>query len=156
MTPALWYSLGLCVAGAVLEGLFAGRGVRQRLAKLRWPPYAIAFWGWMVVGALYYLICFAVAYRLFNLPTASARNTSLALLGGVMFINALWNCFFFRRRNLRQAYLLGIVYTAVACALFAMLLKVDGTAAWCFLPYVLYLNYANFWGRQLVKLNTAR
>jgi len=153
-THAIIYSLAICGLGAVLEGAFAGSGIRKRLASLRRPSYAAPFWGWMVIGVLYYLICFSVLYRLFLLPTSPGRTAAFALIGAFMFINALWNYFFFRTRNLFHAYLLGLPYGAVAISLFLLLLlRLDRVAAWCLLPYLLYLFYANLWGYRIWKLN---
>lgn len=155
MTRAILYSLAICALGAALEGLFAGSGVRQRLATVRSPSYSVPFWGWMMIGALYYVICFAILYRLFLLPPAAARSAAFALLGAIMFINALWNYFFFRTRNLFHAYLLGFPYGAIALSLFfLLLLRVDRMAAWCFLPYILYLFYACIFGYRIWKLNS--
>ena len=70
-----------------------------------------------------------------------------------MFINALWNYFFFRACNLRYAYLIGLPYNALALALFILLLRLDRTAAWFLLPYMIYLFYANMWGYRVWKLN---
>jgi translocator protein len=154
MTHAIIYSLAICALGAAAEGLFAGRDIKQRLAHLRQPSFAIPFWGWLVVGGLYYAVCFAVLYRLFPLPPNQARSAAFALLGTMMFINALWNYFFFRTRNLFHAYLLGLPYNAVALALFlVLLLRVDRTAAWCLFPYLIYLCYANVWGYRVWKSN---
>ena len=154
MTRAIIYSLAICALGAALEGLFAGSGIRQRLANLRVPSYAVPFWGWMVIGGLYYVICFAVLYRLFLLPPAPVRSTAFALLGAIMFINALWNYFFFRTRNLFAAYLLGLPYSAIAISLFLLLLlRVDRISAWCLFPYILYLFYAGILGYRVWKLN---
>src|SRR5437762_7447912 len=114
MTRAIIYSLAICALGAALEGLCAGGGIKQRLANLRSPSYAVPFWGWMVIGGLYYVICFAVLYRLFLLPPAAVRSVAFALLGAIMLINALWNYFFFRTGNLFHAYLLGLPYSAIA------------------------------------------
>ena len=107
ITQALVYSLAFCAAGAALEGLCAGGGIKQRLAELRLPRYAVPFWGWVIIGGLYYVIAFMILYRLFSLPPSLPRNNAFALLGAIMFINALWNYFFFRTRNLFHAYLLG-------------------------------------------------
>jgi translocator protein len=143
-----------CAFGAALEGFFAGSGIKQRLATLRLPSYAVPFGGWMVIGALYYLICFSVLYRLFLLPSSPGRNAAFALIGAFMFINALWNYFFFRTRNLFHAYLLGLPYGVIAISLFLLLLlRLDRTAAWFLLPYLLYLFYGNFWGYRIWKLN---
>jgi len=155
MPRAIIYSLAICALGAALEGLFAGRGIRQRLAAIRLPSYAVPFWGWMVIGALYYLICFAVLYRLFLLPPSLLRSVAFALLGAIMFINALWNYFFFRTGNLFHAFLLGLPYSAIAISLFLLLfLRVDRMAAWCLFPYILYLFYASIWGYRIWKLNS--
>lgn len=154
MPRAIIYSLAICALGAALEGLFAGSRIKQRLANLRSPSYAVPFWGWMVIGALYYLICFAVLDRLFLLPPAPVRSAAFALLGAIMFVNALWNYFFFRTGNLFHAYLLGLPYGAIALSLFLLLLlRVDRMAAWCLLPYILYLFYASIWGYRIWKLN---
>jgi benzodiazapine receptor len=154
MTRAIIYSVAICALGAGLEGLFAGSGIKQRFANLRLPSFAIPFWGWMVIGGLYYVICFAVLYRLFLLPPAPVRSAAFALLGAIMFINALWNYFFFRTCNLFHAYLLGLPYSVIAISLFLLLLlRVDRIAAWCLLPYILYLFYASIWGYRIWKLN---
>jgi translocator protein len=154
MMRSVLYSLALCALGAALEGLFAGRGVKQRLASLRLPAYAVPFWGWMIIGGLYYVICFTVLYRLFLLSPVPGRSAAFALLGAMMFINALWNYFFFRTRNLFHAYLLGLPYSVIAISLFLLLLlRLDQIAAWSLLPYLLYLFYGNFWGYRIWRLN---
>ena|SRR5450432_1744662 len=154
MTRALIYSSGACVLSIALEGLFAGRGIRARLAELRVPSYAPPFWAWAVIGALYYLICFTVLYRLFSTAgPMPSRAWAIGLLGSVMFINALWNYFFFRTRNLLHAYAIGLPYGLIAVVLFALLLHLDRLAAFCLLPYLLYLFYANAFGYRIWKLN---
>jgi tryptophan-rich sensory protein len=154
MPRGIIYSLAICALGAALEGLFAGGGIKQRLANLRIPSYSISFWGWMVIGGLYYVICFTILYRLFLLANTPARNAAFVLLGAIMFINALWNYFFFRTGNLFHAYLLGLPYNGIALSLFLLLLlRVDRVAAGCLLPYIIYLCYANIWGYRVWKLN---
>jgi tryptophan-rich sensory protein len=150
---ALVLSLVICAAGAGLEGLFAGRGVKQRLASLRLPAYAVPFWGWVIIGGLYYVICFAVWTRLLLLPGSADRNTAFVLLGAIMLINALWNYFFFRARNLQHAFLIGLPYGVLVVALFILLLGLDRIAAWCLFPYLVYLFYGCFWGYRIWKLN---
>lgn len=153
---ALLYSLGMCLVGAVLETLFAGRDVRRRIKELRLPRFAPPFRAWIVIGVVYYAICFAVAYRLFGSAPTTSRNAALVLLALFMFVNALWNYFFFRSRNLEHAFRLGLLYSAIALVLFVLLfLRVDRVAAWCFAPYLAYLGYANVWGRRIAQLNAS-
>jgi tryptophan-rich sensory protein len=72
----------------------------------------------------------------------------------MMFINALWNYFFFRTRNLLHAYVIGLPYSFIAIALFLLLLRLDDVAAFVLLPYLFYLFYANRFGYQVWKLNS--
>ena len=155
MSGPLIYSLGICIVSVALEGVFAGSGIKQRLAELRAPRLTPPLWGWIVVGLCYYVICFSVLYRLFSLSAASGlqQRVPLALLGGVMLINAFWNYFFFRTRNLLHAFLIGIPYSVLAVVLFGFLLKFDRTSAWVLFPYLVYLFYANYFGYRIWKLN---
>jgi tryptophan-rich sensory protein len=88
------------------------------------------------------------------LPPSHARSVAFALLGAVMFVNALWNYFFFRAGNFLHAYVLGLFYSGIAISLFFLLLvRVDRISACWLLPYILYLFYANIWGYRIWKLN---
>lgn len=154
MTRALIYSLTACAVSIALEGVFAGRGIKQRLAEIRVPRYAPPLWGWIVIGAFYYVICFVVLYRLLSMAQSSPlRAWALALLGGMMFINALWNYFFFRTRNLFHAYVIALPYSLIALALFGVLLQVDRPAALCLFPYLLYLFYTSLFAYRVWRLN---
>lgn len=109
---------------------------------------------WALIGAFYYAICFAVIYRLLSLTDAGpSRPWALMLLGSIMLINALWNYFFFRTRNLFHAFVIGFPYTVIALVLFPLLLRLDRVAAFCLLPYLFYLIYASALGYRLWKLN---
>jgi len=157
MESPLIYSLGMCAISVAVEGVFAGGGIQQRLADVRVPRFAPPLWGWIVIGALYYVICFVVLYRLFSLPaTVPLRQWALGALGGIMFINALWNYFFFRTRNLFHAFIIGLPYAVLAIILFGILLRLDRVSAWSFLPYVVYLVYASRFGYLVWTLNPPR
>ena len=111
MTRTLIYSIAVCAVSIALEGVFAGSGIKQRLAELRVPRDAPPLWGWVAIGAFYYLICFVVLYRLFSTSEIiPLRRWALVLMFAMMFINALWNYFFFRTRNLFHAYVVGLPY----------------------------------------------
>jgi tryptophan-rich sensory protein len=149
----LLIALGTCALAALLEGVAAGPGVRERLSSLRAPRWALSFGGWVVVGALYYVLCFAVLLRLLNLPSTALTSAALATLVTLMAANAGFNFIFFRRRNLHASFLFFLPYSAIAVALFAQLLFVDRLAAAVFGPYLLYFVYATAWGYELWRLN---
>lgn len=154
MTPAISYPIAFCVIAVALEAICAGGGIRQRLAELRTPRFVPPLWGWILIGIFYYIMCFAVLYRLFSIaPGITLRNTALALTVSLMLINALWNYFLFRSRNLFHTFLIGIPYAAIALLLFCLLLSLDRTAAFWLAPYLFYLCYASAWSYQVWRLN---
>ena len=67
MNHPLIYSLAASGVSVSLEALFAGGGIKARLAELRVPRYAPPLWAWIVIGAFYYFICFVLLYRLFSM-----------------------------------------------------------------------------------------
>jgi len=156
VTSAILLALGICIVGAILEGLTAGTSVKSVFAKLRFPPHSPPLWAWYIIGALYYVICFTIIYRLFRFKGETPLwNVAFALILIVMTINALWNYIFFRAQNLLGAFLLGFPYALLAIALFVCLLKFDRIAAWALIPYLIYLFYACRWGYGLWKLNSS-
>ncbi|MGH7567130.1 MAG: TspO/MBR family protein [Gemmatimonadota bacterium] len=153
MNSPLLYSLAICAISATLEGILAGRGIEARFADLRLPRYSPPFLVWFVIGGIFYVVCFTVLYRLFSLSPSGLRNAALALLVGMLVMNALWNYVFFRLRNLLLSFVAFLPYCLVAVALFVLTLKLDRLAAMSLLPYVVYLAYAGAWGYGVWKLN---
>jgi translocator protein len=155
MSSALVYTFLVCGLSVLLEGLFAGKGVKAYMERLRSPSYSLPVWAWFLLGGLYYVICFAVVYRILSRENSGIlRTVVLVLILVVMGINALWNLFFFRMRSLSLSVVISIPYSLIAVALFICLLQFDRLAAWFLLPYMIYLIYANLWGYKLWKLNS--
>lgn len=147
-------TLSICLIATVLEGLLAGKGVKQQFAELKFPRYSLPLQLWYFVGVLYYSIFFVVLFRLLGKEDRQAGlNVALFLTVVIMLANAGWNYFFFRKRNLFRSLVISAVYSVIAVALFVCLMILDRVGAWVLLPYVLYLGYANAWGYQVWKLN---
>ena len=138
------------MAAAALEGGLSGSGVRQRLASLRMPPYSPPFAVWLVIGLVYYAICFIVLRRLL----ASSFTVSLPLLVVVLLTNAFWSVLFFRWGDLRASFIAFIPYAIVVAALVVSLIRSYPFGAVLFMCYCCYLVYATWWGYRLWLLNT--
>ena len=153
LSKAALEALAICIAGAALEGLLAGRGAKSRLAQLRQPPYSPPFPVWIGIGFCYYTICFVILSRLIGSTPSPLWRIAFVLLVALLIGNALWNLVFFRLKNLEASAVVLVVYVAMALG-FAIILKVvDPVSGWVFLPYVIYLAYATWWFLSLRKLN---
>ena len=100
MTGPILLALAVCILEAVLEGAFAGGGVKQRFAELRMPRLSPPLAVWIVIGVVYYLISGVVLYRLLSLQSGAWRRVALVLILVVLLVNAFWNYLFFRLRKL--------------------------------------------------------
>jgi benzodiazapine receptor len=147
-------SLGVCVLAAVGEGIFAGKGAMKWLATLRQPRFAPPSWAWIIIGVLYYLICFLVLARLLGIDSDDPlRSLSIALMLALLVTNAFFNYVLFRLRYLYASVAVFVPYDLTAIALTISLFLLDGTAALVFIPYIVYLIFANIWGYELWRLN---
>lgn len=156
MSPTL-SALLICIAAAVLEAALAGTGVRHRLATLRMPPYSPPFAVWLLIGLVYYAVCFVVLRHLLVIGAVTPTlRVALALLIFVLVANALWSFLFFRRRDLRGSFIAFIPYAVVVSALVLSLSRVYPLGAALFTSYCIYLLYATWWGYRLWLLNTQK
>jgi len=145
-----------CLAGAVLEGVLSGSGVKARFAELRLPTYSPSFAMWVVIGLAYYALCFVLLSRLLAVPDPAALHwTGIGLIGVVLVLNGYWNYVFFRRRSLRGAFLLFLPYGIVVLALTAIVAMIYPLGAALLACYGAYLVYATWWSYRLWKLNEA-
>ena len=110
LSPTL-LSLVICVAAAILEGLLAGKGARQRLAQLRMPPYSPPFALWLVIGFLFYAMCFVILRHVLSTGLVSpSRVFALVLTVVLLLANALWSVLFFRWRDVRASFIAFVPY----------------------------------------------
>jgi tryptophan-rich sensory protein len=145
----------ICVAAAALEGALAGGGARQRLTQLRMPPYCPPFALWLVIGFLFYAMCFVILRRLLGGSGASASHRiALLFLILVLLANALWSVLFFRWRDLRASFLAFIPYAALVAGSVALVARAYPLGAIFLSCYCIYLIYAMNWGYHLWRLNT--
>jgi len=143
-------ALIICIAAAALEGALAGSDVRQRLGSLRMPPYSPPFVGWLVIGIVYYLICFIVLRHLLT----TGVTLSFMLLALVLLTNAFWSVLFFRWRDLWASFIAFIPYAGLVAALVLSLTGTYPFGAVLFTCYCAYLVYATWWSYRLWLLNT--
>ena len=69
LSPTL-LSVIICVAAAILEGALTGKGARQRLTQLHMPHYSRPFALWLVIGVLFYAMCFVILRHVLSMSLA--------------------------------------------------------------------------------------
>jgi tryptophan-rich sensory protein len=145
----------ICVTAAILEGALAGTGARQRLAQLRMPPYSPPFALWLVIGFLFYAMCFVILRHVLSSGLVSSSQVFALVLTVVLLLaNAFWSVVFFRWRDLRASFIAFVPYALLVAALVILLARTDPLGAILLSFYCIYLIYATRWGYHLWRLNT--
>ena len=146
----------ICAATAVLESVLAGEGVRQRLAQLRMPPYSPPFSLWLVIGFLFYAMCFVILRHVLNAGLVSPSEVfALVLTVALLLANACWSVLFFRWRDLRASFIAFVPYAVLVAALVILLARTYPLGAILLSFYCIYLIYATRWVYHLWRLNTS-
>ena len=145
----------ICVAAAILEGALAGKGARQQLAQLRMPHYSPPFELWLVIGFLFYAMCFVILRHVLSVALVSPSQVFALVLTLVLLLaNAFWSMLFFRWRNLRASFVAFVPYAILVAALLIVLAETYPLGAILLSFYCIYLIYATRWGYHLWRLNT--
>ena len=154
LSPTL-LSVIICVAAAILEGALAGKGARQRLTQLHMPPYSPPFALWLVIGVLFYAMCFVILRHVLSMSLASPSQIFALVLTVVLLLaNAFWSVLFFRWCDLRASFIAFVPYTILVAALLILLGRIYPLGAILLSFYCIYLIYAIRWGYHLWRLNT--
>lgn len=145
----------ICAAAVVLEAVLAGKGARRRLAQLRMPPYSPPFALWLVIGFLFYAMCFVILRHVLSIGLVSPSQVFALVLTIVLLLaNALWSVLFFRWRDLRASFIAFVPYAVLVAVLVILLTRTYPLGAILLSVYCMYLIYATRWGYHLWRLNT--
>ena len=154
MLSATLLGVIICAAAAVLEAALAGEGARQRLAQLRMPPYSPPFALWLVIGFLFYAMCFVILRHVLSTALVSPSEIFTLVLTVVLLLaNAFWSVLFFRWRDLRASFIAFVPYAVLVAALVILLASSYPLGAILLSFYCIYLIYALRWGYLLWRLN---
>lgn len=145
----------ICVLSAILEGFTSGTGVKKFFDSLKLPQHSPPLWLWTIIGGAYYLIFCFILYRLLSTRLETATECmALALICVMLVGNGFANYVIFRRRDLRNAWIIGAIFPALDFSLFILMLFIDTLAVYATLPYLAYRGYAVWWGYALYRNNS--
>src|SRR5262249_60531737 len=107
------------------------------------PPFAV----WLVIGFLFYAMCFVILRHLLSTGLVSSSQVFALVLTVVLLLaNAFWSVLFFRWRDLRSSFVAFIPYTVLVAVLVVLLVSNYLFGAVLFICYCIYLVYATWWG----------
>ena len=119
------------------------------------PPYSPPFGVWMVIGFLFYSMCFVILRQVLGTGLVSLSQVFALVLTVVLLLgNAFWSVLFFRWRDLRASFIAFVPYAVLVAGLIILLARTYPFGAILLSCYGVYLIYATRWGYHLWRLNT--
>lgn len=142
-----WTDLLLWIVGTELVGamsaLFSGGSFSAFYNSLEQPPLAPPGWLFPVAWAILYGLMGTSAY-LIQKSNDSRRKRAIFLYWIQLFVNFLWTPIFFGIKSLSGATAVVLVLLILVSAMTALFYRINKTAAYLNIPYVLWTAYAAY------------
>ena len=146
MQYALWIGLTEAVGG--VSALLTREGMRLYETAVTQPPLSPPMWLFPIVWAILYTLLGISAARVSVLPSSAAKNCGQKLYFTQLIFNFFWSIIFFNLQAYWAAFGWLVLLWVQVLGMILCYRKVDKTAAWLQVPYLLWLTFAgylNFW-----------
>ncbi len=150
-TYAFW--IGLTEAVGLLSGFLSREGAANYAQMLQKPPLSPPGWVFGVVWTVLYALMGISAARVYAAPPSRSRSRGLNLFITQLAVNFFWSPIFFNA----GAYGFALIWLLLLWVLVGLMIlqfrKVDKTAAWLQIPYLIWLSFAAYLNYAVWRLN---
>jgi tryptophan-rich sensory protein len=150
-TYAFW--IILCEAVGALAGWISAGGIEVYSALANKPPLTPHQWVFPMVWSILYALMGISAARISLTPPSKERNRGLNLFTAQLIVNFFWPLLFFNAQAFGFALIWLILLWVLVLAVILTFRKIDKTAAWLLIPYLLWLTFAVYLNAGVYILN---
>lgn len=144
----------LSVTVAAVLGVLSAGDIGGLYSTLRKPPYSPPSWVFGVAWAILYLLMAVSAYRISRRSTGEdERRFAYLLFGTQLTLNVLWMFVFFRLKAYYPAVLILGALLVVSAWMALSFYRMDESAAYLLIPYLLWLLFAAYLNVSIAALN---
>jgi translocator protein len=139
------------LAGAI--GSFATfSNVKTWYVTLAKPSFTPPSWLFGPVWTLLYIMMGVSLYLVWETP-AQGKGAAYTFFFVQLALNALWSLVFFGAHSLTGGLVNILLLWVMILLTMSSFMKINQTAAWLLLPYILWVTFATLLNASLVKLN---
>ncbi len=151
--PKLVYVISIVLALAVgtVSGLVSMGGMKE-FAELKQPPLSPPGWLFPVVWTILYTLMGISAARVYLANTRETRGALIFYLIQLL-VNALWTPLFFELKLRLVAFVWLLLLIILVVKMISDFNKVDKTASYLQIPYVIWLAFAAYLNLGVFILN---
>ena len=150
-TYAFW--IGLSEAVGLLSGWLTREGTALYAEMLQKPPFSPPGWVFPVVWTVLYALMGISAARVYLTPPSAARSRGLNLFVAQLVVNFFWSPIFFNARAYGFAFFWLLLLWVLVLLMILQFRKVDKTAAYLQIPYLIWLTFAAYLNYAVWQLN---
>ena len=142
-----WTDLIIWIVATELVGavsaLISGGNFSVFYNSLEQPPFAPPAWLFPVMWSILYALMGVSAYLIWE-SSDMCRKGAIILYGAQLFANFLWTPVFFGLKSLKGATIVVIILLILIIAMIISFLRINKTAAYLNIPYLLWTVFATY------------
>ena len=143
----------LCLGLGSASGLLAGSATTEWYNSLVKPVFQPPPWVFGPAWTLLYTLMGIALARVWNAADSPARSQALVIFAVQFLLNLLWSPVFFAMENPKAALVVIILMWGTILATIRAFGKIDKTAAYLLVPYLLWVSFASLLNASIVYLN---
>jgi benzodiazapine receptor len=147
--------LALCYSVSMFGSIATERGTNGWYQSLTLPTWTPPGWFIGVVWTVLYGLMAVAAWRVWGHKEALNQDKvrALSMFGFQLALNAAWSWVFFYFREVGWAFVVILFLLGSVQATGLLFSKVSKTAAWLWLPYILWVGFATILNYSVWALN---
>ena len=149
------YALSILFAEAIggLSGWLTREGTKLYNETVTQPPLSPPSIVFPIVWAILFALMGISAARIYLCPPSAIRTKSLRIYSLQLAFNFFWSIIFFNLQNFSLAFFWLLALWALIIWMILSFKKIDRTAAWLQVPYLLWVTFAAYLNFGVWMLN---
>jgi len=142
-----------CYAVAFISGWITRPEIATWYAGLAKPPWRPPNWLFAPVWTTLYGMMAVAAWKVWGTPVTQFRTASLRIFWLQLVLNFLWSPVFFSLHRIAGGFFLIASLALLLMIFIALTSKFQKTAAWLFVPYLVWVSFAAFLNYTIWAMN---
>lgn len=151
----LGYIISILIAqlAGLVGSIFTMPAITTWYAELAKPSFTPPSYVFGPAWAMLYTLMGLAAYRIWEKRSTSGARRALVLYGTQLVLNALWSYAFFGMHNPLAGVGVIVLLWIVVFVTMIFFYRVDKTAGWLLVPYVVWISFAGALNYAVWMLN---
>jgi len=149
----LFVSILIPLLAGFLGSFFTSSSVKTWYLVINKPSWNPPSWVFAPVWTTLFIMMGISLYLVWSRKIDNKSRKAFKMFAAQMILNVLWSVFFFGMGNFWLAFGEILVLWAFILATIVSFAKINKTAAWLLVPYILWVSFASYLNLTIALLN---